>query len=260
MNPYIVSLLALSAVFGAGLLGIVLQRFLPADHQKDGTKESVRIGMGMVATMSALILGILVASAKGSYDVEKAEVIQLGAKITYLDRVLLNYGPEAKPVRVLLRQAVTGAIERMWAESMDGSQMDPGAIWSEALPKAVQALTPANDEQRAFKAQAISLGTELGQMRWLLYEQADSSISHPLLIVVVSWLALIMGSIGLFAPRNATAVIALFLASLSVSGALFLILELDRPFDGLIRISRRPLVNSLVHLNDTRLNGANPQP
>jgi hypothetical protein len=253
MNPYAISLLALIVVFGASLVGIALQRFLPTDHHKDGTKESVRIGMGMVATMSALILGILVASAKGSYDAEKAEVIQLGAKITYLDRVLVNYGPEAKPVRVLLRQAVSGAIDRMWAEDMDGSQLDPGSVWSEALPKALQALTPTTDEQRAFKAQAASLSLDLGQMRWLLYEQADSSISHPLLIVVVSWLALIMGSVGLFAPRNATAVIALFLASISVSGALFLILELDRPFDGLIRISRRPLVNSLIHLNDTRL-------
>ena len=260
MTPYLTALLILSTVFGAALLGMSLRRFLPAEHLTDGTKDSVRVGMGLVATMTALVLGILVASAKGSYDVEKAEVIAMGAKVTFLDRVLVNYGPEAKPARVLLRQAVTGAIERMWAENQDGRQLDPGAIWSEGLPKSIQALEPKDEAGRTFKAQAASVCADLGQMRWLLYEQADSSISRPLLIVVVSWLALIMGSVGLFSPRNATTIIALFVASFSVSGALFLILELDQPFDGPIRISRRPLENSLIHLNDTRLHEGQSQP
>ena len=109
-------------------------------------------------------------------------------------------------------------------------------------------LSVAADVQRSIKSQAVDLASDLAQMRWLLYEQAESSISMPMLIVVTSWLAIIFLSVGLFAPPNTTVIVALMLATLSVSGAIFLILELDMPFDGVIHISSAPMRNALEHL------------
>ena len=251
MNAYLVALLVFAVVFAAALLGMRLRAGLPEHHLSDDTKEAVRIGMGLVATMAALILGLLVASAKGSYDVEKSEVNQMAAKISFLDRVLVNYGPETQPARQVLREAVEGALARIWSEAELGhGPADPGAVWSETLPKTIQKLAPKDDAQSAFKAQAAAATAELGQMRWLLFEQADSSISKAFLVVVIAWLAIIFGSVGLFAPANATAVGALMLAALSVAGAIFLILELDQPFGGLIQISSQPMVNTLIHLRN----------
>lgn len=249
MNPYFVAPIVFACVFASTLLGMRLNAALPEHHLSADTKEAVRIGMGLVATVAALILGLLVASAKGSYDTEKGEVTQMAAKVAFLDRVLLNYGPETEPARTLLRQAVDGAIFRIWAEAAIGKDpADPGSAWSEALPKAIQKLAPLDDAQRIFKSQAAAVTTDLGQLRWLLYEQTDSSISMPLRIVVVSWLAIIFGSVGLFAPPNPTAVGALMLAALAVAGAIFLILELDQPYGSLIQISNQPMLNALNHL------------
>jgi hypothetical protein len=222
---------------------------LPEHHLSDETKEAVRIGMGSVATMAALVLGLLVASTKSAYDTEKAEVIQMSAKAVYLDQLLANCGPAAAESRELLRHAVRSALLRMWPESQAGQGIPaPGTVWSRELPQAIQRIATSDDAQRTFKSQAASLANELGQMRWLLFEQMESSISVPLLLIMVFWLALTFISVGLFAPPNGTVITAQFLAALSVAGAIFLILELDQPFDGLVKISNHPMLNALNHL------------
>jgi len=209
----------------------------------------VRIGMGSVATMAALVLGLLVASTKSAYDTEKAEVIQMSARAVYLDQLLANCGPPAAESRRLLRHAVRSAILRIWPEAHVGhGTSDPTSVWGQDLPKSIQQITASDDAQRTFKSQAAALANELGQMRWLLFEQAESSISVPLLLTMVFWLTVTFISVGLFAPSNATAIAAQFLSALSVAGAVFLILELDQPFDGLIRISSHPMVSALNHL------------
>jgi hypothetical protein len=98
------------------------------------------------------------------------------------------------------------------------------------------------------KSQALAIAFDVGQMRWLLFERAGSSISAPLLVIVVFWLAILFFSFGLFGPSNSTVLAALLVAALSVSAALFLILELDHPFGGMIRISSQPVRNVLNHL------------
>lgn len=249
MSPLALGTIVFACVFGAALLGIRLRTALPEHHLSDETKDAVRLGMGLVATMAALILGLLIASANGSYDTKKGELLQMAAKIAYLDQVLANYGPETRDIRQLLRGAVEGAIARIWQEDRpEHASVDPSTAWSAALPKAIQTLVPQDDAQRAFKTQATAISAELGQMRLLLFEQAGPSISNPLLIVVIVWLTIIFGSVGLFAPSNSTAVAALMLAALSVSGAIFLIVELDQPFGGLIEISSQPMRNVLSHL------------
>jgi hypothetical protein len=249
MNPITVGMIVFACVFGAALLGIRLRAALPKHHLSEDTKNTVQLGMGLVATMAALILGLLVASANGSYGTKKDELMQMAAKIAYLDQVLANYGPETRDARLLLRGAVEAAIARIWREKWpDHASVDPSSAWSAALPKAIQTLRPQDDAQRAFKAQTAAITAEIGQMRWLLAEQTEPSISKPLLIVVIVWLTIIFASVGLFAPSNNTAVAALMLAALSVAGAIFLILELDQPFGGLIQISSQPMRNVLSHL------------
>ena len=239
-----------ACLFGAGLLGVRVRAALPEDHLSSETKDAVKVGMGLVATMAALVLGLLVASTKGSYDAQKNEVTQMAAKTVFLDRVLANYGSESAESRDLLRRSVGSAINHMWPDkkSSQTAQLDPSVSSGEAFFNSIQKLSPQNDVQRSLKSQAAQIATDLGQMRWLLFEQTETSISVAMLIVLISWLAIIFVSAGLFAPPNATVVIALMLAALSVSGAIFLILELDMPFDGVIQISQKPMYNALSHL------------
>jgi len=250
VNDTIIGALVFACLFGAGLLGVRVRAALPDDHRSTETKDAVKVGMGLVATMAALVLGLLVASTKGSYDSQKNEVIQMAAKTVFLDRVLANYGSETAESRGLLRQSVGSAIDHMWPDkkSSQAAQLDPSVSSGEAFFNSIQKLSPQNDVQRSLKSQATQIATDLGQMRWLLFEQTETSISVTMLIVLISWLAIIFMSAGLFAPPNATVVIALMLAALSISGAIFLILELDSPFDGVIQISKRPMHNALIHL------------
>jgi len=250
MNSTIIAAIVFGCLFGAGLLGVRVRAMLPEEHLNPDTKDAVKVGMGLVATMAALVLGLLVASTKGAYDTQKNEVTQMAAKIVFLDRVLANYGSESAEPRDLLRRSAGSAINRMWPDRKisQPAQLDPSATSGEAFFNSIQQLSPQNDAQRSLKSQAVQVTTDVGQMRWLLFEQTESSISLPMLIVLIAWLAIIFMSVGLFAPPNATVIVALMLSALSVAGAIFLILELDMPFDGVIQISSAPMRNALNHL------------
>ena len=249
MNPNLIVLLIFGSLFGAALLGMRIKAWLPSHHLSTEAKDSVRVAMATVATMAALVLGLLVASTKGTYDAERNETTLLASRIIYLDRVLAMYGPETAAAREELKQATAAMLGRMWPEER-GAQvvLDPSEKWSDALPKAVYNMAPKDDVQRELKHQATEMVDDLAQMRWLLYEQAESSISQAMLLVVVLWLGILFLSIGLFAPPNATVVAALMLSAVSVSGAIYLILELDQPYGGVISISSRPMRLALSHL------------
>jgi hypothetical protein len=249
MNPTIVGAVVFAGAFGGGLLGLRIRAALPEQHLGAETKDVVKLAMGLVATLTALTLGLLIASAKGSYDAQRSGVIQLAAKIAFLDRTLAIYGPDSAEARTLLRHSVEVALARMWPdEKNQPAQLDPSAAQESVLYHAIQRLSPADEEHRALKSQAVQIVTDLGQMRWLLFEQAASAISTPVLIVVSVWLAVIFASFGVFAPRNSTVVTALLVASLSVAGSIFLLLELDQPFDGAIQIPSTVMRRALDHL------------
>ena len=231
-------------------MGRALSRRLPEDHLSADTKETVKLAMGLLATMSALLLGLLVASAKASYDNARSDVIQMAAKVVFLDRVLTGYGPETAEARARLREA----IEQMAHRSMQPPKANtpvnlaPNTQVGNAIYLAIQHLTPNDDMQRSLKAQATTLAVELGQLRTLLVAESISSISKPLLIVVGFWLVVIFLSFSLIAPHNATATFALIISAVSAATAIFLVLELDRPFSGLLRISNEPMLNVLSQL------------
>ena len=243
MNPIFTALIISACLCAAVLLGTRVRRRLPEHHLNADTKDAVKVAVGLIATMSALLLGLLVSSAKASYDTVRSEVIQMGAKVTFLDRVLHLYGAEAAPVRARFHGALKAAIRQMW--SPDSRAAAPDVHTGDSLYLAIQSLSPHDDLQRSLKDQALGLATELAQLRTLLHAQSLASISRPLLVVVVVWLVIIFFSFALFAPPNATATLALTVSAFSVAGAIFLILEMDRPFTGLIQISSEPLVNAL---------------
>jgi hypothetical protein len=249
VNSLTVSIIIFVIIFGGALLGMLLRTALPPHHLRDESRDVVKLGIGLVGTMSALVLGLLVSSAKSSYDAQSTELTQMSANVIFLDRVLAHYGAETQKQRELLRKAVVGIHDQMWSEDSIGpSGLDPTAIGAEGLYEEIQNLSPRDDLQRSLRSQALSMAVTFGQMRWLMYEQGATSVSKPLLIVMVFWLAITFSIWGLLAPPNGTLLAALFVSALSVSGAIFLILEMYTPYQGLIRISDAPLRAALAHL------------
>ncbi|WP_197446943.1 bestrophin-like domain [Tautonia plasticadhaerens] len=241
-----VSGIVFACVSGGALLGMLLRSRLPDHHLGAESKDVVRLAMGLVATMTALVLGMLVASAKASFDAQRHGVAQLAANTIVLDRFLAYYGEEARPTRELLCASVVDVFRRTWPED-DPTMGRPTAGGRaegryDELYVRILALQPRTDVQRAIQAQALKLVGETGQMRWLLFAQErGTTLPTPFLVVLAVWLTFLLASFGLFAPGNATALLSLAVCALSVSSAVFLVLDLDHPFDGIIRTSGEPL-------------------
>jgi hypothetical protein len=236
-------------IFGAGLLGMLLRRALPQDHLSDESKDVVKLGMGLIGTMAALVLGLLIYSAKASFDTQTTAVLKMSANIISLDRTLERYGPEAQPQRELLRSEVVRMMDRLWPQNMsEMAQLTPTGRLSEAVYDSIGSLSPKDDRQRMFRSEGMALANEIGQARWLMYEQGTTMVSKPLVVAVVFWLTFIFLSWGLFAPVNGTVIATFFIAAFSVSGALFLVQEMYMPYAGIIRISSIPLRAALSQL------------
>jgi hypothetical protein len=249
MSYIVFSAITFCLIFGAGLLGMLLRRFLPEDHLSDRSEDVVKLGMGLIGTMAALVLGLLIASAKGAYDVQSSALLEMSAKIISLDRTLARYGPEAKEPRELLRSEVIHIIERLWPEQMSQmAQLAPTVGRSDDLYNAIEGLASNDDRQRLLRSDALSLATEIGQSRWLMFEQGTLMVSKPLVVVVVFWLTFIFLSWGLFAPVNGTVITTFFVAAVSVSAAILLVQEMYMPYVGIIRISSVPLRAALSQL------------
>jgi hypothetical protein len=248
---------AFGVVFAAAGLGLLLRRLLPARHLDAASREVLKLVLGVIATMAALVLGLLVASAKASYDTQQAELFDVTAKVVELDRVLAQYGgPRAGQARLLLRQAAEAELERVGPALArgDASALLPAAGTAlgrlEAFYGSVQALAPETEAQRHAQARALQLGGAIAETRHLMAQQLGSPLPLPFLAVLVVWLAVLFAGFGLFAPPNATVVVGLLLGALSVAGAIFLILELARPYDGIMRISHEPLRSALSRLGE----------
>jgi hypothetical protein len=248
MNTILTAALFFGCLVGVVLLGKGVSRCLPEHHRSGDSKDAVKLAMGLVATMTALLLGLLISSAKDSYDAQRSEVIQIAAKVTFLDRVLALYGPEAADARARFHGVVTGAFQQMWPDKTGQPvQLRSTGQGADEVYFAIQSLSPGDEMQRSLKAQATTLATDLGQLRALLLAQSAPSISKPLLVAVFFWLMILFFSFSLIAPGNTTTTLALIAAALSVAIAVFLILELDHPLGGLIHISGEPLRNALDH-------------
>jgi len=248
VTPLTVSGLVFACIAGAGVLAMLIARALPGHHLQADSRDTIKQGLGMIATLAALVLALLVAAAKGSYDTHTNSVRQLAADVLMLDRVLALYGPQTAEARDLLRRGVTATLDRIWpAEDAGSANLTPGEarVAMEAFFENITGLTPKTESQRALKARALEVATGLMQTRLRLFAQKDSTIPVPFLVVLVFWLMILLGGFALLSPCNATVVSVLLVCTLSVSCAIFLILELDRPFHGMVRVSSVPLREAL---------------
>jgi hypothetical protein len=249
MSPVIIAVLILLALVMAIAIGHQLRRLLPDRRVNEDTRDTVKLAIGLIGTMSALLLGLLVSSAKGAYDAQRTQVTQMAAKVAVLNRILALYGPEAMDVRKAFRVAIEDAIRRLWPNDKSlPASLTPNTEAGDSVYFKIEMLAPTNDQQQKLKVLAETTAVELAQQRALLLAQSESSISTPLLVMVVSWLLVIFASFSLLAPPNAAANIALLISSLAVAGAIFLLLELDQPFGGLITIPSKEMVNALNQL------------
>jgi hypothetical protein len=237
--------------FCAALVGMILHFKLPNDHLDGDSKDVVKLVMGLIATMAALVLGLLIASAKSSYDMQATEIQQVATDIVQLDRMLALYGPETRETRVVLRQMVLTAYQQVWpADDRQPANLDPSITQGQVntLYEALQNLSPKTDAQHRIQDMALQLGAGVSHVRTLMFEQLGASFSWPLLLVLVFWVSMLFLGFGMFARFNITVTAALFVGALSVACAIFLILELNQPYAGLMRVSSAPIRGALARM------------
>ena len=226
----IVFVLTLSGIF----LGTLLRRSLPEHHLDEHAKDVVRLGVGLIATIAALVLGLLIAAAKSSFDTQTSQVRQITADLILLDNILAQYGPEARPIRERVRSTVGPFADRLWREKVMGIRGPFETDGSEEqVYLEIQKLSPHDNVQRSLQSRAVQISNDLAQVRFLLFVESENLIPTPFLAVLAFWLMIIFASFSLFSPLNVTVLTCLFLFALSAACAIFLILQLSRPFTGL---------------------------
>jgi hypothetical protein len=248
LSPIYVSGIVFALIFGSTLAGMLLRSILPEHHLSADSKEVVRLATALIATLAALVLGLLIASTRSSYVETSGQISRAIADIVVLDRLLDEYGPDAMPLRQMLRGSIAPMANSIWRDgAQDGGPFRPNTQGETAF-FALQELMPKDVVQRALQARAVQISTDLAQTRLLLFAQPADAMSTPFLIVLVLWLIFIFASFSVFASPNATIVAVLFVCVLSTSSAIFLILEMGSPFTGLMQISGAPLRNALAPL------------
>lgn len=250
MNAVGFAVLTFACTFGGAVAGTFIRGRLPEPHLSKESQDVVRLGMGLVATMTALLLGLVTASAKSTFDAQDTAFKNSAANVLTLDRHLARYGEETAPTRDLIRRALAARIETVWGAGRSGAAADESrmTLGIEDIENQILRLSPESDAERWFKTEALRLSEEVVKTRWRVLGTAGGSVPRAFLVVVICWLTLTFTSFGLYAPRNATVVAVFFMAALSVGAAVFLILELDGPLDGFIKISSGPLSYALSQL------------
>jgi hypothetical protein len=238
-------------IFGLTLVGILvgslLRGVLPKHHLSKDSQDVVRLAAGLIATIAALVLGLLIAAAKNSFDTQSAQVKQITADVILLDNLLAQYGPEARPIRIEMRAAIDPFVDRIWHHKATTQPFEADAK-GERVYLDIQALSSRNDLQRALQSRAVQISTDLAQIRILLFVESGKLIPIPFLAILVFWLVILFATFSLFIRLNATVLVFLSVFALSASCAIFLILELSEPFAGIMSISSDPLRNALAPL------------
>jgi hypothetical protein len=251
VSPLAISLIAFACIFGGILLGVFIRAILPEHHMSGESKDALKLGIGMIATLAALVIALLLASAKGSYDTANIELMQAGSRFILLDRVMGQYGPETNEARELLRRTIASVIQRRWPEEKIGpaaAEARGGRAGIDAVQDKLRQLSPLNDAQRAIQSRALQISDDISEGRWRIVEQrGQSSLPMPFLVMLVFWLTIIFATFSLVSPSNGTAIGVLLVCAFSAAGSLFLILQLDSPYEGLLKVSSTPLRNALTH-------------
>ena len=252
MSTITVSLLVAACIFAGGLAGLYLHRLLPAQHQTKETHDVVRLGIGMLSVLASLVLGLLIATAKTSYDSTDHAIRSYAAELALLNETLRDYGGDASVPRDVLRSYTQRMLQDGWPANgarPAGLADDASDRLLEHVREAIRALKPVDSGQRSLQERATDINVGLLRERWLLIEQQGPSVQRVVVVILVSWVTVIFASFGMNAPRNGTVVVTFLICSLAIGGAIFLVLEMDRPLDGIMQISSWPLRNALAQMS-----------
>ena len=248
----------------ASWMGWRIQRGLSERHRAHETVDAVRLILGMLVTFAALVLGLLTSTAKSHFDGSEAALQAYGVDLISLDQRLREYGPEAEPSRLILRAYVAAAVADTWPEELPPTgdyprhpnAIEPGSAESIALgemllqvDRAVGRLTPTNATQQRLAAALLARVGETLQQRWMVVASAQPVTSWPFMGVMAVWLSLVFVMYGLSSPGNPLVFVAVLLTALSVSLAMALIVELETPLSGYLKVSSLPLRQALVHMD-----------
>jgi uncharacterized membrane protein len=244
-------LIVFACVFGGTLFGLYMSKKVRAHHLSADSKDAMKMALGVIGTLAALVLSLLLASTKSSFDAQGNGINQISADLVLLDRALARYGPETRDARDRLRNSVAAVLQRVWPdEELEVGKLDTSeaAAGLDAVEGRVRDLSPRTDGQRGLQARALSIISEIAKERVLLLERHKTTLPIPFLIVLVWWFTIIFACLSLFAPRNALVIAIMFACAVSVSAAIVLILEMDSPYQGAIRLSSAPLRDALAHM------------
>ena len=216
-------------------LGMFFRKRMAEHHFSADTKDVLKLGTGLVCTLFAIVLGLLISTAKGSFDNQNAQIRQIAANVVLLDILLAEYGPEARPIRDDLRRSHTELIERIWHNGgANGSAGFAPTRQAEALWFNIRSLPETNEPQQFAKQRATQTVLDISKARLLLLAQQGGSIPLPFVVTTTFWLFLIFFFFSLFAKPGAFVAAVLFAFAVSAAGAMLLFLALDHPFSGLL--------------------------
>jgi hypothetical protein len=251
MNTITASVLVALCVFSGGLAGLNLHRILPPHHLTRETQEVIKLSTGMLSVLASLVLGLLIATAKGSYDTTDRAIRSYAAELALLNETLRDYGGVASVPRDLLRGYTNRLLQDGWPDDGKPAALDDdkSRMLLEQVRGSIRGLKPVDDGQKSLRDAASEINFNLLRQRWLLIEQQGSSVQGVVVVILVSWVTVIFASFGLNAPRNNTVISSFLIGSLAIGGAVFLILEMDRPLNGVMRISSWPVRNVLTEMN-----------
>jgi small-conductance mechanosensitive channel len=250
LNPPIIGLIVFAVVLAGAFAGWALRQRLPAHHLGDETKNLVSVSMAVVATISALVLGLLIANANASFSARGGEVTALSAQILRLDQILRRYGPETGEARETLRQYAELKTGDLFPDNPQDLRLDDQSTYEllQRLEDSLLSLKPTNSRDQWWLGQALTLAGKIGDTRWLLAQQVGQGTPKAFVALLVFWLTILFASFGLFAPPNLTSAITLTLCAIAVAGAIGMILELEGGFGGVIHISPQPMRQAVAAL------------
>jgi hypothetical protein len=247
-----VSDLLISFAFFVGLAGAAVftlyaHPILASSHRDDATRDVVRLCAGIFVVMTSLVLGLIVNSAKTTFESADKNVHAYATQLILLDRALKEYGPETANARKSLLAYVKQAAARMAQnDALLSSQAAEGLL--SGVAKELALLTPADASQSSLRLRAEQRLETVFEMRWALVEQSEGSIPRPLIMLIGAWLMLIFASFGYCAPRNVVVVTSLIVASFLIASAIYLTLDMEAPFDGPMQVSSKPLIRAIAEL------------
>ena len=244
MSEYVVAVLAFLSMMGAALLGLFSETKLPTEHLQGDTHRVVRRVANLFVVMTSLVLGLMMNSARDTFETNNRDIRTLATELILLDRTMRALGPEADDARRHLVEYVQTSLK-----GANILQEDPQAEASlEAARTSLRAIRLSDEQKIALWNDARQLDRQVVRQRWVVLDEYGGTIPRPLITIVILWLAIIFASFGYRAPRNTIVTASFCLAALLISAAIYLILDMDTPFSGMTKATNAPFQQALAQL------------